>query len=451
VNELAGRSSIGRAVAPAHVPGVPRPVWIALAVCGALVLFGMAVRVVTLVNGWLVEGDDFLPYWNGASSVAAGRSPYEWLTTGLPQDWPDYIYPPLLALLLAPVTRVVDYPTARWGWLVFSTLCVVVAFLLAWRTSGLRLHGRGALAPIALVGLLPSVAIALELGQLSPQLLLVIAAGYAAIGARRSGLAGGIIAVGTYLKTFPGLLGVYLLLRRQWRAFLVAAGTGLALVLVSLLVLGWEPHWAYLTGVVPAQSRWFGGPFNVSLTGFLTRLWIDTQFTVPVADLPVLGKAAIALATVGLLAATGYAVWRAPTNRWGEHAAYGLTVVAMMLAAPINGQYNLILALVPLCVLVAWVQDGWLRGLRWLLLITLLLSLPVEYCDFGALVAGCSDAATDIAVKELPWRQGWGNLLSSGRFFGLVGLWILLLRLCLQPGRQAVPDSDPRLAASLAR
>ena len=34
---------------------------------------------------------------------------------------------------------------------------------------------------------------------------------------------------------------------------------------------------------------------------------------------------------------------------------------------------------------------------------------------------------------DLPWRQGWGNLLIDGPFFGLLALWGLLVRQCLEP------------------
>jgi len=39
----------------------------------------------------------------------------------------------------------------------------------------------------------------------------------------------------------------------------------------------------------------------------------------------------------------------------------------------------------------------------------------------------------DLPVTEWPWRLGWGNLLTAGPIFGLLALWGLLLRLCLEP------------------
>jgi alpha-1,2-mannosyltransferase len=391
-----------------------------LAVCGGAILVVSAARVVGLVNVGLAEGDDFAMYWGGASSVAAGHSPYAWLAENRPLDLQDYHYPPLLALLLAPLTGVLAYPAARWAWLLFSLFCLAASGIMIWHASGLRALGAPALALTPFAALLPWTTTALGVGQLSPQLLLLIAGAYAALVARRPLAAGGLIAGAAYLKSFPALLGGYLLLRRQWRAALGALATGLVLVVVSLLVLGWEPHWTYLARVVPLQTLWVGGSFNVSLGGFLTRLLLPNEFTTPVVDAGVWGRAGIALADVAVLAASAYAVWRAGANRVGEATAYALAVVAMLLVSPINGQYNLVIVALPLAVAAARVQGDWPRHLRWLLLAGLLLGCPVELYDL-------------FPMDPMPWRLGWGNLLTSGPLFGLLALWGLLVRLCLEP------------------
>jgi hypothetical protein len=86
-----------------------------------LVLLAIGARVVGMVQVGILEGDDFTPYWNGAQAVAAGQSPYAWVAEQRPQEVPDYIYPPLLALLLAPAVPWLDYPAARWAWAALST------------------------------------------------------------------------------------------------------------------------------------------------------------------------------------------------------------------------------------------------------------------------------------------------------------------------------------------
>ncbi len=405
--------------APAARRGGTRWLVVGVAVCCALVLAMSAARIVNTIDGALIEGDDFTPYWNGASAVAAGQTPYAWLDENRPLGLRDFHYPPILAVLLAPVPRLMDYPTARWGWLGFSILCLVASVLLIWRTSGLRLHDPTALAVAPAFALVPPLTLALGIGQLSPQLLLVMAGAYAALGARRDGLAGGLVALGAYLKTFPGLLAGYFLLRRDWRALAASVLGGLLLLTLTLLALGWEPHRTYLTRVVPTQSIWIGGPFNVSIAGVLTRLLIANPFTTPIVDSGRIGQAVIVVVTLLVLAVTASATWRAPAGRRGENTAFALVVTTSLLVSPINGNYNLIILILPLLAAAARVQEAWPRHLRWLLLAALLLGLPVEYYDIWP-------------IDPMPWRIGWGNLLTSGPFFGLLTLWALMVRLCLE-------------------
>jgi hypothetical protein len=242
-----------------------------------------------------------------------------------------------------------------------------------------------------------------------------------ALDLQRSGTAGALVAVVAYLKSFPALLGGYLLLRRQWRAGLVACMTGVALLGATLLVLGWEPHWTYLTGVIPTQRFWFGNMSNVSITGFFTRLLIPNPFTIPVLSAETLGQGLIVATSVALLAGTGYGVWRAARDHAGDMLTYALAVVAMLLVAPINGVQNLIIAMVPLAVAAARIPAADARYQRWLMAAIVLLILPIEL--------------TDLLRSSWPfWRIGWGILLASGPLFGLLVLWILLLRLCLESG-----------------
>jgi hypothetical protein len=396
-----------------------------VALCVLLLLLSAA-RIVATIEGVPPEGDDFTPYWNGASNVAAGASPYAWLAENRPQILPDYIYPPLLAVLLAPLTRALDYETARWAWLAFSVLCLAASIGLIAHASHLTWRGPRALALVPCLALLPATTLALAIGQLSPQLLLAVTAAYAALAARRESTAGAFVALGASLKSFPALLGGYLLLRREWRGAIAALGVSIALLALTILVVGWEPHWTYLTRVVPAQTHWQGGPFNVSATGVFTRLLVDNPFTTPVLHAPALAQALIVGATLALLGATASVVWRAAPR--GAGAAFAATVVASLLVSPINGQYNLVIVLLPLAVAAAGVQRAWPRGLRWLLLAAVLLGLPVEWYELWP-------------VYPMPWRSGWGTLLAAGPFFGLLALWGLLVRQAAEAPGTAPPPT----------
>ena len=63
---------------------------------------------------------------------------------------------------------------------------------------------------------------------------------------RRYLVGGALLAFMTVSKLFPGLLIVYLLVRRQWRALAWTMGLIIALTAISLLDTGWRPYHAFL-------------------------------------------------------------------------------------------------------------------------------------------------------------------------------------------------------------
>lgn len=83
----------------------------------ACALWYVWTNVVQQVPGIGPAPSDFTNYWLAARAVVSGLSPF---------TVPDYIYPPLTAVLLAPL-GLTDYVTARWIWFVLSHLCLLGA------------------------------------------------------------------------------------------------------------------------------------------------------------------------------------------------------------------------------------------------------------------------------------------------------------------------------------
>jgi hypothetical protein len=443
----------------------PRWLWIFGIVMFLAVLILQMLTV--LVIGFVGPAQDFGSYWVAASRTASGGTPYDWLANERPiaGDALDHVYPPLLSVLLMPLTPLLDYDAARAAWLVFSSLCLAAGLWLSWRTQDQQARGEFAYIPppelkssralvpeggpglahdatgastlglvvLAGLALLPWIGITLAVGQISCQLLLLVAAIYALLRSHRLVAAGMLVGFGMYLKVFPALIGVYLLLRRRWQSCFAAALIAIALVALTWHILGWEPHWTYLTAVLPAQARLFGLPQNVSITGFVTHLLIDNNDTIPIVAADAMGRALIAVLTVGLLAATAYAVWRAGDLPAAQAPAYGLVVVTALVITPANGTYNLVIVALPLAVAIARVRRAW-RGFSVLLVTAMvLLSLPTDLCDLLPVRIWCFDywVANALPMRTLPWRIGWANLLMAGPFYGLLLLWSLLFRLCL--------------------
>ncbi len=299
---------------------------------------------------------DFRFYYYAAQHILHGESPF--LTA-------DYIYPPLLACLLVPITAF-DYFTARWIWFVFSHACLLAAAFLLWRRLGRDWIATSVIAFVWGTGWVAQDSFAT--GQPDPLLTLLIVVacvstgwiGYASAGA------------GFAVKLIPAALGLLAPLERNWRgfvAFLASAGLLIAIpwaVVASLrgpmgpantdylygtpCVLSWSVPSVALRILEPPGADgklpqdWVTGwdlprlhlAFEqkvvslaaalATLAAGLALLWVKTRGKIGAEQVPMAGTALIALA----LAASPIA--------WWHYQAMQYPGVALLLYYAIQGR-----------------------------------------------------------------------------------------------------------------
>jgi hypothetical protein len=174
----------------------------------------------------------------------------------------NYIYPPLLAAIFVPLSKL-DQGSAAWMWTVINIVLFAVCILLGARHVVRRFGipgGRAAEMGIAVLAMLLSVGkvhVVVSGGQ--TDMLLVLGCTLGLIYQdRRPWLAGAMLALAANIKYTPLLLLPYLLLRRRWSA---AAWTVVFFVVFGMLpalVCGWDHNlklWGMALGGV---ARLFG-------------------------------------------------------------------------------------------------------------------------------------------------------------------------------------------------
>jgi hypothetical protein len=164
---------------------------------------------------------DFRWYYLAAQHVLHGESPY--LSAG-------YIYSPFLAFLLAPLASF-KYVPAFWIWFILSHACLLTAAWLIWRYLGAdRLAG----CAVALVWALGAAAgESLALGQIGPELTVLLAAAYTLNEKRAAECVG----TGLALKVLPGVLCGISALRRDFRGILRAVATAFILTAIPWAIV----------------------------------------------------------------------------------------------------------------------------------------------------------------------------------------------------------------------
>jgi hypothetical protein len=170
-----------------------------------------------------------------------------------PED--PFQYPPQFLLLprLA-ISTTLDYAALRLVW--FGVQSTLFLFVAGWLT--LWVGGRqGLLAALLLPAALAAFPTlhALQFGQVHLAAVTLGVAAMLAFDSQRRALGGGLLALATLSKIFPGLLLVVLAAQRRWRAFAWSAGFMLAITIVAWGILGPAPFIAFLDYQLPRLTN----------------------------------------------------------------------------------------------------------------------------------------------------------------------------------------------------
>jgi hypothetical protein len=339
---------------------------------GGALLCGLLVAYLMLLHSGLsLKQFDFLYYYSGSRMVLEGLGSHIYdlpiisrleaslafpllvRDGGLP-----YIYPPYLAVALAPVAAL-PYDIAYLAWLAVNSLLLALTMSTLERYA--LLTGRPALAVrLAAFASLP-VLVALFHGQTSILLAALLTASFFAARAGREMLAGSALAF-TMVKpqyTLPFVL--LFLLRRRWKALAAFALTALALFTLPMLFLGLSIDGAYLdtmraTAVSGAHIAGFDASSNRSFAGAMQLL-----LPAPASTLATLTLDLIALLVLA----------RSALRSQDIDLPFGLALLVALLISPHTLVHDLTLLLLPVAVALRYRLAGphylpWLLGLIYL-------------------------------------------------------------------------------------
>jgi alpha-1,2-mannosyltransferase len=276
---------------------------------------------------------DFSDFYLAADAVLAGNSPDE---IDLPAGWLGYVYPPLLAWLMTPLT-LLPVHVAVSLWAVVSVLFVVAALWILgvrdWRCY-----------PVAL--LWPFHREVIEFGTVDSLLVFVVALCWRYRDASgRASLATGFV---VSLKLFLWPLALWLGLGGRLRAAALSVVTGALFVVVPWALIDFQDVTRY-PGLVREVSQQQGGTY--SLASFGETLGLAANF-------------ATVLST-GVGAGLLYLAYRAAREPLDSAAARDrrsltLTIAAALALTPVVWNHYLVLLLIPVALARPRLSGLWL-------------------------------------------------------------------------------------------
>jgi hypothetical protein len=334
-------------MAAADQSSPPRSIRPSLVVAGVLALLGLMWLLLGLISlpqgtGW---GYDMGAYREAALRLADSGDLYQVETISgpfRPGPYGLFMYPPPSGVAMLPSVALSQHAAAL-TWHALHILMLVLACALLPLSMTVRL------ATFGVAALSHAVTLDISLGNVSSTLLLPSALAW-----RWLDRPGGAIAQAVAICVRPtmGIILIWQLLRRQWRAVAWTLGAALIIVVVTLPIVGPDDYFDYLA-VLRNLSDTVGVERNLDLGSTAVRLGLERS-----------------LGGISLL--LGYSVGIGAvllSLRRDREVGFVVAVSSSMLLAPVLWDHYLALVVLPAALLAS-------RGHAWALVLPLLTWLP---------------------------------------------------------------------------
>ena len=326
---------------------VVRYVFLALSL--VLVAEGMAMNFGYIRGFAFGAGGDLDQDFCAAKALLQGRSIYGDFnpvcnfTKERGRDVLENFHPPITALLLLPAAAAgASLQQAFFGWGMLMMLIYMAVVYQAMRDFQIAEHLRLVLLGFALLWF-PHLSQSKN-GQLSTVILAFVFLGWRLLSKGRDAAGGAALGAAFAVKLFPGLLGVYLLATRRYRAFAAMAVSFASLQGLTLAAVGRADFLLYYTKVMPEDSRRYVTVWmNQSLTGGLIALMRPNPHLENLVDWPLLGSV---IAYSIALAIVAHAVL---ARADADHRFWHFAALSVILC-PVSWDHTVIV-MAPLCIL----------------------------------------------------------------------------------------------------
>ena len=376
----------------------------------------------SILNNYRNVGSDFVQDYIAANSLRRGGSLYGEDIKKLENEMlgfngPPNFHPPFNALLFLPFSFL-SYQTAYVILGVISLILLLMINQLVVR--GLELNKEWCLNLTCFTLCWYPFICCLGNGQSSMIIAACLIGGWFCLRLKKEYIAGFLFAIATLMKLFPGLVLVYLLIMKNWRAFFatvffIVIGFGL-----TAFIVGFDDIKIYAIIMVARDiDDYRGYVLNHSIGGIVSRLfgkqmgWFE-----PLVELPHIASLLIILLSIGILVYTILKLREMAAKKELSDYAFGLTLVTMLLLSPITWSHIFPVLILPMGLLLReYIEDSSPARLRLLLLILFCVSLP-DVLIVGGLVS-----------IHYPLKMPlYGRVLTLGPGIGVILLWIVLAR-----------------------
>jgi len=329
----------------------------------------------TLSKPEYLPSDDFVQFWAGGKLDLQGENPFDpqkveqlQIATG-GQSSGAYtisivLNPPWAISLVMPF-GLLDYPSSRLAWLIFSTLLLVISSQILWRIYSGNPNQRWLALVVAFI-FAPTISV-LEVGQIAP-LILVGLTGFLYFSSTRRNdwLAGAFIALTSIKPQVAFIFWIALLFwviqQRRWLIFISTAITIIVLTLIALVF----NHHIIEQYIVMLQTYRISEWANPTIGAYLRFFWFGTdKFWLQI--LPSL---------LGGLWFLYY--WHIHNKSWNWVYELPLLLLVSQIISPYTWTYDQVILIPAIIQASIWIESDWKR---WSTLILSIVFLGLNVLD----------------------------------------------------------------------
>ncbi len=223
---------------------------------------------------------DFVQDYIGGKQLLAGKSVYPADFTeiykGLFKESPELkeitvtanVHPPLVSMRLSPLW-LLSFKDAAVVWSLITIVCMFVIIILLLKSEDISLKYVSLIALFVFAW--QPFQSNLMLGQISILVTLFVIAGWFFYKKGHEAASGVFIALAAMLKFYPGLLIVYFLINKRYRAFL-ASIIAVGVILVLTLIVTRYDFFNFIFTIMPQDIRyWQADLVNFPINGFFSN------------------------------------------------------------------------------------------------------------------------------------------------------------------------------------
>ncbi len=250
------------------------------------------------------------------------------------------------------------------------------------------------------------------------------------------------------IKVIPVLLLLYFVWKRRSLLILAAVATIIVIGVLGLLIGGVGPHATYLIDVIPSLAEPRPNPFNQSLGGFFSLLFIENEYANHLIHSPTLWN--IFTLVFSLAAGAGIAVLcsRRSVRPLRIELELALVISTMPLVANIAWVDMFVLLIFPYAVLFKWFlisrEEGRFVADQGYASIEPGVLRVVAAGGISSTVLVSSPRFLDLFASQAGWQDHLlrNPLFFSLPFYGLVILWLTLAVVLGQTSRKGMKDGS---------